>query len=107
MTDEQPPNCESCQYKPSFGHIKSECPFDGYDYTPHQLLCITMRAGCVHHPDTKAWMMRGVLMELERRRGIISMRRDETSVYLLQGDTSEARMYAIDAAIALIKGDGK
>jgi hypothetical protein len=57
----------------------------------------------VYHPQAREWLMREVIEELERRRGIISMRRDESSVYLLQGDTSEARMYQIDEAITLIK----
>ena len=43
------------------------------------------------------------IAELERRRGLISARNDETPLYLTQGNTNDAAMWAYDEAIALLK----
>jgi hypothetical protein len=52
--DINPCNCDNdCDLYPEFGYFKSDCPFNGYDYTQNQVLCITMRCGCMYHPLSK------------------------------------------------------
>jgi len=54
IKDINPCNCgEGCDYKPEYGYFHSACPFSGYDYTPHQVLLITSRCGCMYHSFAK------------------------------------------------------
>lgn len=91
MTDEQPPNCESCPKQ----HTK-DCPIDFEKSNGNSDIFGGMNRvtrnclmGC--HPDTKAWLMKDVMKELERRAN------------MLGGEYAVAYM----SAILLIKGDGK
>jgi hypothetical protein len=49
--DINPCNCDNeCDLKGEYTPFESGCPFNGYDYTQNQVLCITMRCGCMYHP---------------------------------------------------------
>ena len=53
--DVNPCNCDNeCDKIASYGHFHPNCPFNGYDYTPHQISVITMRCGCLYHPLAKS-----------------------------------------------------
>jgi hypothetical protein len=53
---QNPCNCETCDKNGGYMPFASDCPFNGYDYTPGQIERITMRCGCLYHPKAMKYL---------------------------------------------------
>lgn len=67
MIKENPCNCSNCNKKEDYSPFGSECPFNGYDYTPRQVEMMTSHCGCTHHQDIHKYVNSDIIKKFKSR----------------------------------------